>query len=55
MKTTNEAVETAQRFNRLYVQVIREQRKRNPDHQRIDQLKRTAAKTSARLRRLMGW
>ena len=55
MKITNEAVETARQCDRLYAQVMRETRKRHPDGQRIDQLKRDAAKVSTRLRRLMGW
>ena len=52
---TNEAIEVARQFDRLYVQVMRERRKRHPDHQRIGQLKRDAAKVSTRLGRLMGW
>ena len=55
MKTTSQAVETARQFDRLYVQVMCETRKRNPSSQRIDQLKRDAAKVSTRLQRLMGW
>ncbi len=55
MKTTNEAIETARQFDRLYAQVMRELQKRNPDQQRIGQLRREAAKVSTRLRRLMGW
>ena len=55
MKTTSQAVETARQFDRLYVQVMREKRKHNPDQQRMAQLKRDAGKVSKRLRRLMGW
>lgn len=55
MKTTSEAIKTARQFDRLYVQVMRERRKRNPDQQRISRLSRDAAKVSTRLRRLMGW
>ena len=52
---TSKAISVARQFDRLYVQVMRETRKRNPDHQRIGQLRREAAKVSTRLRRLMGW
>ncbi len=55
MKITKEAIRTAQRFDRLYVQTMREMRKRNPDSQRMSQLRRDAAKVSTRLRRLMEW
>lgn len=55
MKITNEAIETARQFDRLYVQVMREKRKRNPNSQRIGQLSRKARKVSTRLRRLMNW
>ncbi len=55
MKITNEAIETARQFDRLYVQVKRELRKRNPSSQRISQLKRDAAKVSTRLRKIMNW
>ena len=55
MKTTAEAIEVARQFDRLYVQVMRELRRRNPSSQRISQLKRDAAKVSTRLRRLMAW
>jgi hypothetical protein len=56
MKTTKkEAISVARRFNHLYVQVIREQRKANPNRQRIAQWKRDAVKVSARLRVLMAW
>lgn len=55
MKTTSQAVQTARQFNRLYVQSMRERRKRNPSSQRLGQLRRDAAKTSKLLRRLMGW
>ena len=51
----DEAIETAKQWDRLYAQVMRELRKRNPDGQRISQLKRDAAKVSKRLRRLTGW
>ncbi len=51
----NEAISVARQFDRLYAQVMRELRKRNPDHRRIKRLGRDAAKTSKRLRRLMGW
>ncbi len=51
----DEAIETAKQWDRLYAQVMREQRKRDPDYRRIDQLKRTAVKVSKRLRRLMNW
>ncbi len=52
---TSKAIRTAQQFNRLYVQVMREKRKRNPDRDKIERLKNTAARTSTRLRELMGW
>ena len=52
---TNEAIEVARQFDRLYAKVMRERRKRNPDSQRIDQLRREAVKVSTRLRQLMGW
>ncbi len=52
---TNEAIEVARQFDRLYAKVMRERRKRNPSSQRISQLKRDAAKVSKRLRRLTGW
>ncbi len=55
MKTTNQAVETARQFDRLYVQVMLERRKQNPDYRRIAELKRDGAKLSKRLRRLMNW
>ena len=51
----DEAISVARQFDRLYVQVMRENRKSDPDRQRISQLKRDAAKVGARLRRLMGW
>ena len=51
----DEAISVARQFDRLYVQVMRETRKRHPDSQRIGQLRREAAKVSTRLRRLMGW
>ena len=51
----DEAIEVARQFDRLYVQVMRETSKRNPNSQRIGQLKRDAAKISTRLRVLMGW
>jgi len=51
----DEAISVARQFDRLYVQVMRELRKRNPDQQRISRLSRDAAKVSTRLRRLMGW
>lgn len=52
---TNEAIEVARQFDRLYAKVMRERRKRHPDTRRISQLKRDADKVSTRLRRLMGW
>ena len=55
MQVTNEAIETAKQWDKLYAQVMRELRKRNPDQQRISQLSRNARKVSKRLRRLMGW
>ncbi len=55
MKTTNEAIETARQFDKLFAQVKRESSKRHPDHDKIEQLKRHAVKTSKQLRRLMGW
>ena len=55
MKTTSQAVQTAKQFSRLYAKVMRETRKRNPNSQRISQLKSEAAKVSTRLRRLMAW
>ena len=51
----DEAIETAKHWDKLYAQVMREKRKRNPDHQRIGQLSRDAAKVSTRLRKLMDW
>ncbi len=51
----DEAIEVARQFDRLYVQVIREKRKRNSDRQRIAQWKQAAAKVSTRLVGLMGW
>jgi len=39
---TNEAIEVARQFDRLYVQVMREQRKRNPDQLRIKRISRAA-------------
>ncbi len=55
MEITNQVVETARQFDRLYAQVMRELRKRNPDSQRISQLSRDARMVSARLKKLMGW
>ncbi len=55
MKVTNEAISVAHQFDRLYASVMRELRKRHPGGQRIEQLKRDAARVSTRLRRLMGW
>ena len=55
MKTMNEAISVARQFDRLYVQVMRERRKRHPNSQRISQLSRDARKVSARLKKLMGW
>ncbi len=55
MKTTNEAIETARQFDKLFAQVRRERSKRHPDHDKIERFKRRAVKTSKRLRRLMGW
>ena len=49
------AIETAKQWDKLFAQVMRELRNRNPDGQRIGQLRREAAKVSTRLRRLMGW
>ena len=51
----DEAIETAKQWDKLYAQVMRELRKRNPDQQRIDQLSRDARKVGARLKKLMGW
>ena len=51
----DEAISVARQFDRLYVQVMCELRKRHPDTRRISQLKRDADKVSTRLRRLMGW
>ncbi len=51
----DEAISVARQFDRLYVQVMRELRKANPDHQRIGRLKSDAIKVSRRLRRLMNW
>ncbi len=51
----NEAISVARRFNQLYVQTMRETRKRNPNSKRVSQLKNEAVKVSTRLRRLMGW
>ena len=51
----DEAIQTARQWDKLYAQVMRELRKRNPDQQRIGQLRRDAAKVSTRLRRLMEW
>ena len=55
MKTTNEAIESARQFDKLFAQVKRERSKRHPDHDEIERLKRRAAKTSKQLRRLMAW
>ena len=55
MKTTSQAVQTARQFSRLYAKVLRENRKRHPDSQRIAQWKREAVKVSTRLRALMAW
>ncbi len=52
---TSKAIRAARQFNRLYVQVMREQRKRHPDGDKIQRLKSTASKVSKQLRRLMGW
>lgn len=49
----DEAISVARQFDRLYVQVMREKRKRHPDHQRINQLSRDARKVSKRLSRLL--
>ncbi len=51
----NEAISVARQFDRLYVQVMRELQKSNPDQQRIKSLSRDARKVSARLKKLMGW
>ncbi len=51
----DEAISVAKQFDKLYVQIMREQRKSNPDHRRISQLSRDARKVSARLKRLMHW
>ena len=51
----DKAIETARQFDRLYTQVMRELRKRNPDQRRIGRLSRDARKVGMRLRRLMGW
>ncbi len=51
----DEAIETAKQWDKLYAQVMREKRKRNPNSQRISQLSRDARKVSARLKKLMGW
>ncbi len=55
MKIINQAVETARQWDKLYTQVIRELRKRNPDQQRIGRLSRDARKVGTRLRKLMDW
>jgi len=51
----DEAIETARQWDKLYAQVMRELRKRNPDQQRISRLSRDARKVGARLRKVMGW
>lgn len=51
----DEAISVAKQGDRLYAQVMRELRKRNPDQQRISRLSRDARKVSARLKKLMGW
>ena len=55
MQVTNEAIETAKRWDKLYAQVMRELRKRNPDQQRIGRLSRNARKAGTRLKKLMDW
>ncbi len=45
----DEAISVARQFDRLYIQIMREQRKSNPDHRRISQLSRDARKVSKRL------
>ena len=51
----DKAIETARQFDRLYTQVMRELRKRNPDQQRIGRLGRDAKKVGTRLKKQMGW
>ena len=51
----DEAIETAKQWDKLYVQIMREQRKRNPDQQRISRLSRDAGKVGMRLKKLMDW
>ncbi len=55
MKITAQTISVARRFNQLFVRVMRERRKANPNRQRIGKLKRDAVKVSARLRVLMAW
>ena len=55
----DEAIETARQFSKqvrhLVAQRKEESRRRYPDNERIDLLRREAIRTSKRLRRLMGW
>ena len=50
-----QAIQLARQFDKLYIQIMREQRKSNPNQRRISQLSRDARKVSARLKKLMGW
>ena len=51
----DEAISVAKQWDKLFAQVMRELRKRNPDQQRISRLSRDARKVGARLKKLMGW
>ncbi len=55
MQVTNEAIETAKQWDKLYAQVMRELRKANPDQQRIGRVSCDARKVGMRLRKLMDW
>ena len=49
----DEAISVVRKFDRLFAQVMREQRKRNPDQLRIKRISRAARKVSKRLSRLL--
>ena len=50
---TNKAIKVARQFDKLFAQIKREQRKRNPNQQRIKRLSRVARNVSKRLSRLL--
>lgn len=50
---TNKAIKVARQFDKLFAQIKREQRKRNPTQQRIKRLSRVARNVSKRLSRLL--